>query len=332
MNDKIEEVTTAPIVENSTEKPAKKVMKKTAKVTPTPPEEKSAFIALVGRPNVGKSSLLNRLIGEKVAIVTDKPQTTRTRITGVLTKEVTQLVFLDTPGMHKPKTALSKKMVQDINDTVADVDLAALVVEPTGILTKAELQLIEDFKTSGMAAVAVINKIDLLGAKDAMMAKMAALAEAYDFQAIIPVSARTGDGMDDLMAHFMACAQPGPHFFPDDTLTDQPERVICAEIIREKVLTNMFEEVPHGIAVLVEDMKERPDGLMMDINATIYCERKTHKGMVIGKNGSMLKIIASQARVDMEGFLGVKVNLQCWVKVREDWRNEDRMIKNFFRN
>lgn len=294
--------------------------------------EKSAFIALVGKPNVGKSSLLNRLIGEKVAIVTDKPQTTRNRITGVLTKGETQLVFLDTPGMHKPKTALSKQMVKEINETVADVDLAVLVVEPTGALTKAELALIEDIKAQGIEAVAVINKIDLLRNKDDMMPKMAALGEAHDFKAIIPVSAMTGDGVEErLLALFIESAQQGPHFFPDDTLTDQPERVICAEIIREKVLMNMFEEIPHGIAVVIEEMKERPQKEIIDMQATIYCERSSHKGMVIGKNGTMLKAIASQARVDMEAFLDIKINLQCWVKVREDWRNEERMIKNFFR-
>ncbi|MEG1594739.1 MAG: GTPase Era, partial [Oscillibacter sp.] len=191
------------------------------------PQQKSAFIALVGKPNVGKSSLLNRLIGEKVAIVTNKPQTTRTRITGVLTQGETQLVFMDTPGMHKPKTALSKQMVKDISDSVADVDLAVLVVEPTGALTKAELELIEQFKREQLPAVAVMNKIDLLNAKEEMMPKMAALAAAYDFQEIVPVSALTGDGVEEhLLTLFLESAQPGPHYFPDDTLTDQPEKVI----------------------------------------------------------------------------------------------------------
>ncbi|MEG1874052.1 MAG: GTPase Era [Angelakisella sp.] len=295
------------------------------------PQQKSAFIALVGKPNVGKSSLLNRLIGEKVAIVTNKPQTTRTRITGVLTQGETQLVFMDTPGMHKPKTALSKQMVKDISDSVADVDLAVLVVEPTGALTKAELELIEQFKREQLPAVAVMNKIDLLNAKDEMMPKMAALAAAYDFQEIVPVSALTGDGVEEhLLTLFLKSAQPGPHYFPDDTLTDQPERVICAEIIREKVLTNMFEEVPHGVAVTIEEMKERPDQQLIDMQATIYCERKSHKGMLIGKDGSMLKLIGTQARIDIERFLDSRVNLQCWVKVREDWRNEERMIKTLF--
>ncbi|MEG0853183.1 MAG: GTPase Era [Angelakisella sp.] len=293
--------------------------------------QKSAFIALVGKPNVGKSSLLNRLIGEKVAIVTNKPQTTRTKITGVLTREGTQLVFLDTPGMHKPKTALSERMVKDINESVADVDLAVLVVEPTGALTKAELSLVEDFRSQGIPAVAVVNKIDLLSQKTEMMPKLEALAAAYPFEAIIPISALTGDGVEEqLMKLFLESAEEGPHYFPDDTLTDQPEKVICAEIIREKILVNMHEEIPHGIAVTIEEMKERPDKPIMDMQAVIYCERKSHKGMVIGKNGSMLKVIASQAREDIEAFMAVKVNLQCWVKVKEDWRNEERMIRNFF--
>lgn len=293
--------------------------------------QRSAFIALVGKPNVGKSSLLNRLIGEKIAIVTNKPQTTRTRITGVLTRGETQLVFLDTPGLHKPKTTLGQQMVRDVADAVADVDLAVLVVEPTGPLTKAELSLIEDFKKQGLDAIAAVNKIDTLQNKEEILPKLAALAEAYDFKAIVPVSALTGDGVEQrLMNLFLEAAQPGPHFFPDDTLTDQPERVICAEIIREKVLQNMQEEIPHGIAVTIESMKERPEKEIIDLDAIIFCERASHKGMVIGKQGSMLKRIASAARVDIEAFLGIKVNLQCWVKVREDWRNEARSIQNFF--
>ncbi len=292
-------------------------------------EEKSAFIALVGKPNVGKSSLLNRLIGEKVAIVTNKPQTTRTRITGVLTKGETQLVFLDTPGIHKPKTALSQHMLKEITDSVADVDLAVLVVEPTGALTKAEMELVEDFRRQRLPAVAVLNKIDLLQNKEEMIPKMQLLSEAYPFEAIVPISALNGDGVEELMKLFLDAAQPGLHFFPDDTLTDQPERVICAEIIREKVLLNMQEEVPHGIAVTIEEMKERENQELVDIRAVIYCERQSHKGMVIGKGGQMLKTIASQARQDMEAFLGIKVNLQCWVKVKEDWRNQERFIRNF---
>ena len=263
-------------------------------------------------------------------IVSDKPQTTRNRITGVLTRDGVQLVFMDTPGMHKPKTALSRQMIQDIGDTVADVDLAVFVTEPTGALTKAELELLESIKAQRLPAIAVINKIDTLENKEVMMPKIALLSESYSFLEILPLSALSGDGADILLSILMEQAQPGPHFFPDDTLTDQPERVICAEIIREKILINMFEEVPHGIAVTIEQMKERSDGNMVDLHAVIYCERSSHKGMVIGKGGSMLKLIGSQARADIEAFLGIKVNLQCWVKVKEDWRNEERMIRNFF--
>lgn len=300
--------------------------------------QKSGFIALVGKPNVGKSSLLNRLIGEKVAIVTDKPQTTRTKITGVLTVQQTQLVFLDTPGFHKPKTALSHAMIKTINESVADVDLAVLVVEPTGELTKAELALIDDFKAKKLPAIVVINKIDTVKNKEDMMPKIAELASLYDFLSIVPVSALNGEGVqDNLLKIFIDNAEFGPHFFPDDTLTDQPERVICAEIIREKVLMNMHDEIPHGIAVTVEKMKERitnKDGndiTIIDIDATVFCERKSHKGMVIGKGGVMLKRIGSQARYDIESFMGCKINLQCWVKVKEGWRDEERSIRNFIK-
>ncbi len=295
-------------------------------------ETTSAFIAIVGKPNVGKSSLLNRLVGEKVAIVTNKPQTTRTRITGVLTKEECQLVFFDTPGLHKPKTALSQYMVKQVGDTVADVDLAVLVVEPTGPITKAEQELIESFRKQHLPAIAVINKIDTIKDKSELMPKMAALSEAFEFDQIIPLSARSGEGCDLLLSILMGYGEESPHFFPDDTLTDQPERVLCAEILREKVLLNMQEEVPHGIAITIEEMKERqgPEAkTIMDIQAVIYCERQSHKGMVIGKGGQMLKNIASAARTDMEAFLDVKVNLQCWVKVKEDWRNQERFIRNF---
>ena len=295
-------------------------------------ETTSAFIAIVGKPNVGKSSLLNRLVGEKVAIVTNKPQTTRTRITGVLTKEECQLVFFDTPGLHKPKTALSQYMVKQVGDTVADVDLAVLVVEPTGPITKAEQELIESFRKQHLPAIAVINKIDTIKDKSELMPKMAALSEAFEFDQIIPLSARSGEGCDLLLSILMGYGEESPHFFPDDTLTDQPERMLCAEILREKVLLNMQEEVPHGIAITIEEMKERqgPEAkTIMDIQAVIYCERQSHKGMVIGKGGQMLKNIASAARTDMEAFLDVKVNLQCWVKVKEDWRNQERFIRNF---
>ena len=290
-------------------------------------ETKSAFVAIVGRPNVGKSSLMNRLLGEKVAIVTNKPQTTRTRITGVLTVGETQLVFTDTPGLHRPRTKLSQYMVRQIDESVADVDVAVLVCEPTGEPVKAELDLIESFRKGRMPAILAINKIDTLSDKSLLLPKIQAMSELYEFEDVIPLSAVTGDGTDILLDKLCAMAQPSPHFFEDDTLTDQPERVIVAEIIREKLLQNLSEEIPHGTAVVVESMKEREGGGMIDIQATITCEKKSHKGIVIGKGGQMLKKIATQAREDIERFLDCRVNLQCWVKVKDDWRQDENIMR-----
>ncbi len=301
----------------------------------TPAGSRSAFVALVGKPNVGKSSLLNRLVGEKVAIVTQKPQTTRTRITGVLTKGETQLVFIDTPGLLKAKDALGRYMVKQVNDSVADVDLAVLVTEPGPELSKADGELIESFKRLGLPAIAVVNKIDTREEKEKLLPKMAALGSAYDFRHIIPISALTGEGVDTLLEVLLDSAQEGVHFFPDDALTDQPERVLCAEMIREQILLHMREEIPHGVAVMVEEMKDRPlerckDNVpMVDISAMIYCERDGHKGMLIGKGGQMLKAIATAARQSMEDFLGVKVNLQCRVKTKEAWKNNEQQLRNF---
>lgn len=300
----------------------------------TQPETRSAFIALVGKPNAGKSSLLNRLVGEKVAIVTQKPQTTRTRITGVLTKDATQLVFIDTPGLLKAKDALGRYMVKQVNDSVADVDLAVLVAEPGPELSKADAELIGNFKRLHLPAIAVVNKVDTVEKKETILPKLAALGAAYDFRHIIPISALTGEGTEELLSLLLESAQPGVHFFPDDALTDQPERVICAELIREKLLLHMREEVPHGVAVVVEEMKDRPAAQcregepIVDIYAMIYCERDGHKGMIIGKGGQMLRLIATEARQDMEGFLGVKVNLQCRVKTREAWKNSEFQLRN----
>ena len=294
------------------------------------PETRTAFIALVGKPNAGKSSLLNRLVGEKVAIVTQKPQTTRTRITGVLTKEETQLVFIDTPGLLKAKDALGRYMVKQVNDSVADVDLAVLVAEPGPELSKADEELIGNFRRLRLPAIAVVNKVDTVERKETILPKLAALGAAYDFRHIIPISALTGEGVEELLGVLLDRAEPGVHFFPDDALTDQPERVICAELIREKLLLHMREEIPHGVAVVVEEMKDRPrDGEpMVEISAMIYCERDGHKGMIIGKGGQMLKVIATEARQDMESFLGAKVNLQCRVKTREAWKNSEVQLRN----
>ena len=289
---------------------------------------KSAFVAIVGKPNVGKSSLLNLLVGEKIAIISDKPQTTRTRITGVLTEGEVQLVFIDTPGLHKPKNKLGDYMVKQVTDSVGDVDCAIFVTDPLGEVTEAEQQLIENIRQLHLPAILVINKIDTLTNKEDMVKKMVAISEMYPFDQVVPISVREKDGTDLLLSLIQEQAQEGPHFFPNDALTDQPEKVIAAEIIREKVLRNMRDEIPHGTAVVIERMRERPDKEIMDIDATILCEKSSHKGMIIGKQGSMLKKIASQSREELENFLEVRVNLQCWVKIREDWRNSEFSIRD----
>ncbi|MBQ3241577.1 MAG: GTPase Era [Oscillospiraceae bacterium] len=289
---------------------------------------RSAFVAIVGRPNVGKSSLLNRFVGEKVAIVSPKPQTTRTRITGVLTEGETQFVFIDTPGLHNPKTKLSEFMVKQIKDSVADVDVAVLVTEPLGKIHQTELDLLQRFRDLRLPAILAINKIDTVAKKDLMMEKIAAFSQLFDFEAVVPVSAMTGDGAEELLEEIGEYAAEGPHYFPDDAMTDRPERVIVAEIIREKLLNNLSDEIPHGTAVTVEQMIEREDKNIIDIHAVIYCEKDSHKGIIIGKQGAMLKKVASQARREIESFLDIKINLQCWVKVKEDWRNRIGVIRD----
>ena len=289
---------------------------------------KSAFVAIVGKPNVGKSSLLNLLVGEKIAIISDKPQTTRTRITGVLTEGETQLVFIDTPGLHKPKNKLGDYMVKQVTDSVGDVDCAVFVTDPLGEVTEAEMQLIENIRQLHLPAILVINKIDTLQNKEDMVKKMVTISGMYDFEEVVPISVYQKDGTELLLKLIQDQAQEGPHFFPNDTLTDQPEKVIVAEIIREKVLRNMRDEIPHGTAVVIERMRERPGKDIMDIDATILCEKSSHKGMIIGKQGSMLKKIESQSRQEIESFLETRVNLQCWVKIREDWRNSEFSIRD----
>ena len=290
--------------------------------------DKSAFIAIVGKPNVGKSSILNRLLGQKIAIVSSKPQTTRNRITGVLTDVEYQIVFFDTPGMHKPKNTLGKYMVRSVNESVGGVDCCMLVVEAGKEPTPADLSLIEKFKSIGMPAILAINKIDMLKEKDELMKQILAYSQLFDFEAVVPVSAQDGSGMDELLDELKKQASEGGHFFDDDTLTDQPERVIAAELIREKILRLCDKEIPHGTAVLIEKMKTRDNGIL-DIDATIYCERETHKRIIIGKNGAMLKKISTYARQDIERFFDCKVFLQTWIKVKEDWRNRAQLVQNF---
>ena len=290
---------------------------------------KTAFIAIVGCPNVGKSSILNRLLGQKIAIVSDKPQTTRTKIMGVLTEGDTQLVFTDTPGFYRPRTKLGEKMVQAVSDSVSGVDACLFVVEPEGELRPAELELIEKFRKLKMPVILAINKVDTLPDKEVLMARILELSKTYDFEAVVPVSALRGINMDELLSEMKKLAEESVFFFPEDTLTDQPERVIAAEIIREKLLRNLDREIPHGVAVSIEKMREREDSDIMDIEAVIYCEKDSHKGIIIGKNGAMLKRISTRAREDMEKFFQCHINLRCWVKVKEGWRNREGLIHNF---
>lgn len=291
--------------------------------------KKSAFIAIVGRPNVGKSSLLNRLLGAKIAIVSSKPQTTRNRITGVLTEGDTQLVFVDTPGMHKPKNNLGKYMVRSVSESMGGVDCVMLVVEADKEAGPAELGLIDRIKAMEIPSILAINKIDTLKEKDALMKQILAYSQLHDFDAVVPVSAENGSGLDDLKEELMNQAVEGGHFFEDDTLTDQPERVLASEMIREKILRLCDMEIPHGIAVVIEKMRMREGKDILDVDATIYCERETHKRILIGKNGSMLKKISTYSRQDMERFFDCKVFLQTWIKVKEDWRNSIQQMRNF---
>ena len=292
-------------------------------------ETKTAFIAIVGCPNVGKSSILNKLLGQKVAIVSDKPQTTRTRIMGVLTEGETQLVFTDTPGYHRPHNKLGEKMIKAVADGISGVDACMLVVEPKGELREAEIQLIEKFKAQKMPVVLVINKIDTVTVKTDLMKRIAQMSAQYNFEAVVPVSAIRNDGLNELIAELKKLAFESEHFFPDDTLTDQPERVIASEIVREKMLRLLEREIPHGVAVSIEKMRERTDKDLIDVEAVIYCEKESHKGIIIGKKGAMLKKISTYARQDMEKFFNCKINLQCWVKVKEGWRNREGLIHNF---
>lgn len=288
---------------------------------------KSAMITICGRPNVGKSTLTNALVGEKVAIVSPKPQTTRNRITAIVERGETQFVLLDTPGIHRPRTKLGDYMVNVVRESVADVDCVLMMVEPVASIGPQEEALIERLKETGSPAILVINKIDTVE-KERLLEVIALYSAAYDFDAVIPVSAKTGDGLNELLIEMEKYAEEGPHFFPDDMITDQPERQICAELVREKLLRCLDKEIPHGTAVEVTRFSERDDGVV-EIDVTIYCEKDSHKGIVIGKKGAMLKKIGELARTDMEAFLGAKVFLQTWVKVRENWRDSMAQLRNF---
>ena len=294
---------------------------------PIPEMPSSVFVALVGRPKVGKSSLTNYLVGEKVAIVTQKPQTTRSRITGVITKGPVQYVLMDTPGIHAARNKLDARMTQTAAASLKDVDVTMMLFEPAGELTDSELTMIKALQKGG-PAVAVINKVDLLDNFAALEARKKQVEKFGCFDHIVTISAKDGTGCDDLFALLKPYGNEGPHYFDDDAFTDMPEKELVAELVREKALLFMREEIPHGIAVVVERFKERPDKDLIDIDVDIYCERKSHKGMIIGKGGQMLKKIASAARMDIEELLGVKVNLQCWVKVREDWRDNEQLLNS----
>lgn len=294
--------------------------------------EKSAMITICGRPNVGKSTLTNALVGEKIAIVSNKPQTTRNRITAIVERGETQLVLMDTPGFHKPRTRLGDYMVNVVSQSVADVDLVLLLVEPVAEIGKQEEALIARIKETGAPAVLVINKIDSVE-KTRILEVMALYSNAYDgFVSIIPISAKTGEGLEELLDEMEKYAEEGPHLFPEDMITDQPERQICAELVREKLLQCLDKEIPHGTAVEVTRFSERDNGII-DLEVTIYCEKDSHKGIIIGKKGAMLKRVGELARIDIEEFMGTKVNLQTWVKVKENWRDSMSLLRNFgFKN
>lgn len=288
---------------------------------------KTAMITIAGRPNVGKSTLTNYLVGEKIAIVSNKPQTTRNRIRGIVTKDDTQFVFVDTPGYHRARTKLGDYMVNVTQESIADVDMTILVVEPIASLGPQEEGLLQEIQADHCPVVLAINKIDTVE-KDKLLEVISVYSQKADFEAIVPISAKTGDGVEDLLAVCKKHAVEGPFLFPEDITTDQPERQVMAEIIREKLLWCLDREVPHGTAVEINKFSERDNGII-DLDATIYCEKASHKGIIIGKGGEMLKKISSMARADCEKFMGTKVYLTTWVKVKENWRDSDFLVKNF---
>ena len=290
---------------------------------------KCAFVTIAGRTNAGKSSLLNALVGEKIASVSSKPQTTRTRITGIKTIRDTQLVFMDTPGLHKPKNKLSQHMLNAVTESVVDIDLLLFMMDCTRQMTPQEETMLLDCKRRKRAVIVILNKIDLLEDKTPLAGMMARIQNQFDPDSIIPISVTERDGVELVEQEVLSHAKESPHFFPDDMLTDQPERVIAAEMVREQLLRMLDDEVPHGIAVMTESMTEREDQDILDLSVVIYCERESHKGIIIGKKGAMLKRVASAARENLEDFFRIRVRLQCWVTVKEDWRNREGLIRSF---
>lgn len=302
-------------------------------------KQTSAFITIIGRPNVGKSSLMNKILGQKVAIVSNKPQTTRTKIMGIKTENENQLVFIDTPGFHRARNELDKNMNKAVSDGMSDVDAAVLVVEASpkfkfdsDNLPPAEIELINQLKKRKLKAVLVINKIDLLEKKEELLTLITAYTREFNFETVIPLSAKTGDGVDILLQELKKFSKPSVHYFPDDDITDQPEKVMVAEMIREKLLRTLDKEVPHGIAIDLERFFERDTAAgepIIEVEATIICERESHKGIIIGKGGSMLKRIGTMARREIEDFFGIRATVKLWVKVKEDWRNRQGLIHTF---
>lgn len=290
---------------------------------------KTAFITIAGRTNAGKSSLLNAVVGEKIASVSSKSQTTRTRITGIKNIGDVQLVFFDTPGLHKPINKLSEHMLNTVRESVCDIDAVVFMMDCTKKINEQEINLLKSINASKTPLILVLNKIDLLKNKDELAPIIASMTEQIDFHAVIPISVTENNGIDILIDEIIKLSSESPHYFPEDMITDQPEKVLAAEMIREKLLKYLNDEVPHGIAVGVESMKERSDKDLLDISTVIYCEKESHKGIIIGKKGAMLKKISTAARLELEDFFRISVNLQCWVKVKEDWRNREGLIRNF---
>ena len=293
---------------------------------------KTVFVTIAGGTNAGRSSLLNALIGEKIASVSSKSQTTRTKITGILNSDETQIVLMDTPGLHKPKNKLSTHMLNTVSESITDIDVVLFMMDCTRKIGEQEVQLLNNCFSSKTKVILVLNKIDLLANKSELALKIAQLSGEFPFTAVVPISVKNNDGIDLVIEEVKKLAVESPHYFPDDMITDQPEKVIASEIIREKLLNLLQDEVPHGVAVGVETMKERDNSkgeTILDVSATIYCERESHKGIIIGKGGSMLKKASTLARQELENFFQIKVNLQCWVKVKEDWRNREGIIRNF---